>query len=347
MSARTIDRLLEKSVVPSFASLGPRLRRRLFDWERLEERSLAGKVVVLSGGTGGIGEAAARLFAAQGATLEIVARDPDKSARVVETLKRDSGNAHVDVVIADLGDLDQVRAAADTLASRHARIDVLAHNAGALFPERRRTADGTDLTVELMVSAPFLLTGLLLERLRADERDVVDGGGADRAASGRREPGRVLTMSSGGMYTEPLTVEGLQMSEASYRGTAQYARAKRAQVSLNEEWAARIPANEIVFHALHPGWVDTPGINEALPGFSRVLSPLGLLRTAREGADTLAWLGTDEAALDSSGDFWLDRERRPTHRLAKTRDSDTAERRARLWSWCETRTGWSLNKISG
>ena len=216
---------------------------------------------------------------------------------------------------------------------------MLAHNAGALFPERRRTADGTDLAVELMVAAPFLLTGLLLDRLRADDRGAVDASGSARA-TGRGEAGRVLTMSSGGMYTEPLTVEGLQMSEASYRGTAQYARAKRAQVSLNEAWAARVPPSEIVFHALHPGWVDTPGITEALPGFSRLLSPLGLLRTAEEGADTLAWLATDESALASSGDFWLDRERRTTHRLARTRRRDTPERRAALWSWCERRTGW-------
>ena len=340
MSARAIERLLEKSVVASFTSIGPRLRRRLFGWDRLEARSLAGKVVVLSGGTSGIGEAAAALFAAQGATLEIVARDPAKAERTIARLKRDSGNPRISAVIADLGELDQVRAAAGTLAARHARIDVLAHNAGALFPKRRRTPDGADLTVELMVSAPFLLTGLLLERLRGG---TAVGGSA---AGGRTAPGRVLTMSSGGMYTEPLTVEGLQMEEACYRGTAQYARAKRAQVSLNEAWAARVPADEIVFHALHPGWVDTPGVTEALPRFSRSLSPLGLLRTAREGADTLVWLAADETGLGSSGDFWLDRERRPTHRLARTRKSDTAERRTRLWSWCEARTGWSFDAVS-
>ena len=345
-----LDRLLEKSVVASFASTGPRLRRRLFDWDRLERRSLAGKVVVLSGATSGIGEAAAALFAAQGATLEILARDRTKAMRTVARLRRESGNPRVAATIADLGDLDQVRTAAETLASRHERIDVLAHNAGALFPERRRTADGMDLSVELMVSAPFLLTGLLLERLRGGASAArIDSGGAvtDRTEVDRTAPGRVLTMSSGGMYTEPLAVADLQMEEASYRGTVQYARAKRAQVSLNEAWAARVPANETVFHALHPGWVDTPGITGALPGFSRALSTLGLLRTAREGADTLAWLANDGAALGSSGDFWLDRERRPTHRLARTRESDTAERRARLWCWCEARTGWSFDAVSG
>ena len=386
MSDSAIDRLLERSVVPSFTSVGPALRRRLLDWRALESYDLSDRVVVLSGGTSGIGEAAARLFAGLGATLEIVARDADKCDALLDELARASGNTRLGRVVADLGRLDRVREAAATLAERHPRIDVLAHNAGALFPERRRTEDGTDLAVELMVSAPFLLTGMLLERLRGGA-SIDDGSAAGRTADGadgpgsrptergaddaerrlarhdgeredavpgspgndaarsdpaRAEPGRVLTMSSGGMYTEGLEVERLEMRDADYRGTAQYARAKRAQVALNEEWAARVPRERIVFHALHPGWVDTPGINQALPGFSRLLSPLGLLRSAREGADTLVWLAADERALESSGDFWLDRERRATHRLERTRASDTPERRSALWRWCERRTGWTM-----
>lgn len=96
-------------------------------------------------------------------------------------------------------------------------------------------------------------------------------------------PARVLTMSSGGMYTQPLKVGGLQMSDERYQVAKQYALAKRAQVVLNAMWADRVPRKEVVFHALHPGWVDTPGITEALPGFSRMLSPLGLLRKADMG----------------------------------------------------------------
>ena len=331
MSGSRLDRFVERTILPSFTSVGPRLRRRLFDWRTLESYDLSGRVIVLTGGTSGIGEAAAEILARLGATLEIVGRDADKTGALVETLRRESGNGAIDAVIGDLGELEDVRAVAATLAGRHPRIDVLAHNAGALFPTRRRAGDGTDLAVELMVAAPFLLTGLLLKEL---------GAGGDGA--GRTAPGRVLTMSSGGMYTEPLTVDGLEMSDADYTGTAQYARAKRAQVTLNEEWATRVPAHEIVFHALHPGWVDTPGINEALPGFSRVLSPFGLLRSARDGADTLVWLAADERPLATSGDFWLDREIRPTHRMDKTRAADTPERRAALWAWCEAHTGWSM-----
>jgi len=332
MERSAIDRIAEKSVVASFTSIGPRLRRRLFGWRPLERYTLDGRVVVLTGATSGIGRAAADIIAALGATLVIVGRDAEKSTALVERLRHESGNGSIEAVIADLGRLDDVRAVAETLAERHPRIDVLAHNAGALFPRRRRAGDGTDLAVELMVAAPFLLTGLLLPRLR---------GGAHSPAD-RPSPGRVLTMSSGGMYTEPLTVEGLEMEEADYAGAAQYARAKRAQVVLNELWAARVPATDIVFHALHPGWVDTPGMTEALPTFSRLLAALGLSRTAREGADTLVWLAADDRALGSSGRFWLDREPRAVHRMARTRASDTPRRREALWHWCEDHTGWSF-----
>lgn len=336
MPARsTIDRLLESTVVPSFTSIGPRLRRRLFGWRALEDHDLTDRVVVLTGGTSGIGEAAAIAYAQLGASLTLVARDADKCGALIERLGRETANTRIDAVIADLGDLDDVRQASATLTTRHPRIDVLAHNAGALFPRRRRADDGTDLAVELMVAAPFLMTGLLLPSLSA----VGNGG--------KGQPARVLTMSSGGMYTEPLTVDGLEMSDADYTGTGQYARAKRAQVSLNEAWARRVPASEVVFHALHPGWVDTPGITEALPGFSKVLSPLGLLRTAREGADTLIWLSAADRPLRSSGDFWLDRDVRPTHKMAMTRESDTQERSAELWSWCEMHTGWTFPESDG
>jgi len=330
MSGSLLDRLLEKTVVPSFTSIGPGVRRRLFDWRALEDYDLAGRVVVLTGGTSGIGAAAVEILAACGATLEIVGRDEAKTRGLVDTLKTRSGNTAIDAVIADLGKLDDVRGAAETLAGRHDHVDVLAHNAGALFPKRRRAEDGTDLAVELMVAAPYLLTGLLLPQLRAS-------GGENGS-----EAGRVLTMSSGGMYTEALTVEGLEMSDADYTGTAQYARAKRAQVTLNELWSERVPAEEIVFHCLHPGWVDTPGINEALPGFSKVLSPLGLLRSAREGADTMVWLAADDRALTATGEFWLDRAVRSPHKMEKTRLADTPERREALWQWCETHTGWSM-----
>jgi NAD(P)-dependent dehydrogenase (short-subunit alcohol dehydrogenase family) len=223
------------------------------------------------------------------------------------------------MVVADMGDLDAVRRAAAEITARHERVDVLAHNAGALFAERQSAPCGVEATVAVQVVGPFLLTSLLLPALR------------------RAEPGRVLTVSSGGMYATRLTVDHLEMGD-DYRGVEQYARAKRAQVTLNEMWAQRIAPSEVVFHAMHPGWADTPGVEAALPVFRRVMGPL--LRTVDQGADTLVWLAADDGEpAHTTGRFWLDRRPRPVHRLPSTRRSDTPERRARLWEWCVARTG--------
>lgn len=328
MIPRVLDSIIERTVIPSFSNLGYKLRSRLFSWAELSSYSLENKVVVLTGGTSGIGREAAGLFAGLGATLVIVGRNPEKTRLLVQDLIKDSGNQSIHAVIGDLGERDDVKHIASSLSSRFPAINVLIHNAGALFNTRKLASNGTDLSVELMVATPFLLTGLLLPQLNA--------------ASSDGDPARVLTMSSGGMYTEALTVDGLEMSDAEYQGAKQYARAKRAQVVLNEMWAERFPNKEILFHSLHPGWVETPGITEALPGFSSWLNKFGLLRTPHQGADTLVWLSADAIPGSSSGEFWHDRAVRRIDMSSKTRNADTPQKRDALWQWCEAHTEWTF-----
>lgn len=339
MPSDLLESLMEKTVLPSFSSIGSSVRRRRHDWRSLESLNLKGKVIVLTGGTSGIGAAAADIYAASGATLVLLARNEQKANKQIEALRQQSGNTEIHSVIADLGVLEEVRRAAAELAERFPHIDVLAHNAGALFNERQRTADGTDLSVELMVTSPFLLTALLLPQLGHP--------GAGHTASRHNGPGRVITMSSGGMYTQGLNVEHLEMTDADYSGVRQYARAKRAQVILSELWAERVPQSEVVFHSLHPGWVNTPGISDALPGFVRILRPLGLLRSPREGADTLVWLSASHEAVADSGLFWHDRAPRAIDMTDDTRQADTPEKREALWQWCESRTDWHYPEFQG
>jgi NAD(P)-dependent dehydrogenase (short-subunit alcohol dehydrogenase family) len=127
------------------------------------------------------------------------------------------------------------------------------------------------------------------------------------------------------------------MTPEKYNGTKQYALAKRAQVTLNEMWAERFGESGIRFHAVHPGWADTPGVDASLPTFSKVMGPL--LRTPAQGADTLVWLAADDAPLASNGKFWLDRRQRSIHKLPSTKKSDTSERRAQLWDWVARTAG--------
>jgi hypothetical protein len=139
------------------------------------------------------------------------------------------------------------------------------------------------------------------------------------------------------MYAARLEVEHLEMTDE-YRGAQQYALAKRAQATLNEMWAARCRDDGVVFHAMHPGWADTPGIQASLPKFHRLAGPL--LRTPQQGADTLVWLAADDGEpMSSTGRFWLDRRPRSLHKLSSTRRTDTPQQRSRLWAMCVARTG--------
>jgi dehydrogenase/reductase SDR family protein 12 len=319
--ADAIDAALEWSVLGSFTRVGSAVRRRLDHWARLEGPRLAGRVVVLTGATSGLGLEAARTFARLGATVELLARNPRKAEATCAALRHETGHAAIGFTVADTGDLVALRRAAAELLARHRAIDVLIHNAGALDDVRHTSPQGLELTVASQVVGPCLLTALLLPALRA------------------AAPSRVLWVSSGGMYSEPLAVDRLEMSAADYDGTTAYARAKRAQVTLVELWAERLRADRIVVHAMHPGWADTPGVARSLPKFRRLVGPL--LRTPAEGADTLVWLAAaDGAPLTSTGRFWLDRRPRALHRLGSTRRSDSPAERARLWAWVTDKSGW-------
>lgn len=311
--------MIEAPVVTSFTRLGYDVRSRIERWTPLGEYDLTGRTVVVTGATSGLGRSAAETFARCGATVVLWGRDAGRTEQTRDAISMLTGSETLETVVADMGDLAAVRRGAAELQARHTTIDVLVHNAGALTADRRVAPDGTELTVASQVVGPFLLTSLLLPQLRA------------------AEPGRVLTMSSGGMYATGLTVSHLQMGD-DYKGSEQYARAKRAQVTLNEMWAQRIDPHEVVFHAVHPGWADTPGVEASLPTFRRIVGPL--LRTPAQGADTLVWLAADDGEpRTTTGGFWLDRARRTLHKLPATRKTDTPARREALWEWCVATAG--------
>lgn len=326
--ADVVDRTLETTIVPSFTRIGFTVRARLDHWTPVDTYDLHRRVVVITGATSGLGLTTARSLAAAGATIEIVARNEAKAAATCEQLREWGVPGGVDYVIADTGDLDAIRLAATEIRRRHSAVDVLVHNAGALDATYEQTAQGIEQTAASQVVGPFLLTGLLLGPLCAAPSS------------------RVLWVASGGMYSEQLSVDDLEMKPDDYNGTTAYARAKRAQVTVAEMWAERLRADGVRVHAMHPGWADTPGVRRSLPGFHRVMRPL--LRTSEQGADTLIWLAADDGTpLETTGRFWLDRRARSVHRLAKTRRSDTPGERRRLWDWCITRSGLDEADVPG
>jgi len=315
--ARVVDGVLEATVVGSFTRIGYGARRRLYGWTPLEQLRLDGKTAIVTGATSGLGRCAAELLARQGATVEIVGRDAERTERARSELAALGGT--VSSGHADHSLLAQVRAYAVDFAARHDRLDVLVHNAGSLTHPYTVTEEGNEVTLATHVLAPFLLTALLRPLLEATP------------------PSRVVLVTSGGAYTQPLDVDALDPPAESYDGVKAYARCKRAQVALVREWARRWAGSGIAVNAMHPGWADTPGIRTALPRFSRLLGPL--LRTPEQGADTIAWLAAAPEAAAVGGALFLDRRPRATHRLRRTRRPDEAEEADRLWRLCEERTG--------
>lgn len=301
-----VDRLLDASIVGGFSRLGYEVRSRRSDWESFASDALAGRRIVVTGPTSGIGRALAGQLHRLGARLVLVGRDESRLRSVVDELGADSGH---EMVVADMSNLDAVASACDAI-QRDGVPDAVVHNAGALLHELVRTPQGFETTIATHVLAPHLAT----RRLTSP---------------------RTICVSSGGMYGAALPdVSRIDpMNPPRYDGTRQYALAKRMQVTLVEEWATRRPDRFIA--SMHPGWADTPGVRSSLPGFARLTSPV--LRTADQGADTITWLCATEIERQS-GRFWCDRQPRPIHRVPSTKRSDTPGRRQKLWEWADRLT---------
>jgi dehydrogenase/reductase SDR family member 12 len=323
--ADPVDAILEASVAGSFSRLGYEIRSRLLpEFTDSREQRLDGRTVLITGATSGIGLAAAAALADLGANIHLLARSAERAERATRRIaaaaKQRSARPRgtTGFGLADLDDIESVRQFAARFQDSHDRLDVLIHNAGAVHQRYQQTADGLERTAAGQVVAPFALTALLLGLLV------------------RSAPARVLTVSSGGMYARSVDVAGLDAGPAGYRGVAAYALAKRAQVALSAEWAARTAGTGVAFHALHPGWVRTPGITTSLPVFSRLAGPA--LRTPDQGADTIVWLASADQSLLGSGDFWHDRRRRPAYRFPGARPA-RADADRRLWDWAAARAG--------
>jgi dehydrogenase/reductase SDR family protein 12 len=295
--SRLIDSALDRSVVGGYGRPGLLVRRSLSCWPADPGR-MDGQVVLVTGATGGIGLAAAQGFAALGATVHLVGRDP----RRTEAAAAQVGG------VAQVCDVSSLAACRDLAARWQGPLDVLVHNAGVLLQERTLSVDGVELTFATNVLGPWELT---------------------RSLSALMAPGaRIVNVSSGGMYGQRL---GSDLQNEDYAPVKAYARTKRAEVVLTEQWADRLQDKGIVVHAMHPGWAKTPGITESLPRFGRLARPI--LRTAEEGADTIVWLGASAEAGRSSGLLWMDRRARPTHLLGLNKETGTE--RAALWALCE------------
>jgi NAD(P)-dependent dehydrogenase (short-subunit alcohol dehydrogenase family) len=295
-----VDAVLDRSLV-GYTKLGSGIRRLWWPADP-SAKALAGKRVLVTGATAGIGEAMAKSFARLGATVHLLGRNPEKVKRSAGLVRGEVPGAVVIDEICDVGDLGAVRAWTEDLSGRIDALHGLVHNAGAMPKERAETPQGHETQLACHVLGPHLITERLLPLLNA--------------ASGSS----VVFMSSGGMYSAPLRVDDLESIAGDYDGVRVYARTKRMQVVLAQAWAARLAGTDIRVESMHPGWVETPGVAEALPTFRRITRPL--LRDATDGADTAVWLVATRPK-STPHHFWHDRAQRPTT-FGWQRDEDPA-----------------------
>lgn len=248
---------------------------------------MTGKNCIVTGSNSGIGFETAKAFASRGATVYMVCRNKERGEKAVSEIKSETKSENIHLEICDLSSTQQVKDFAAEFKSANLPLYVLVNNAGLMEHERVTTADGLEQNYAVNVVGVYAMTELLLSVL-------------ERAAP----EARVITVSSGGMYTAPLCND-LQFSEGNYDGVTQYARNKRVQVALTEKWAKEYGTRGINFYSMHPGWADTAAVAKSLPKFKNMME--NKLRTPEQGADTVVWLALQPNHKLQSGGFYFDR----------------------------------------
>ncbi|KRB76926.1 dehydrogenase [Nocardioides sp. Root190] len=291
--SRAADTVLDRTVVLGYTRVGSGLRSRWWPGDPAPD-ALAGRRVLVTGATSGIGEAAIEGYLALGATVHLLGRN---AAKVEAAVAATSDPARVVGEVCDVGDLDDVRRWAADFTSRVPELAGLLHNAGTMTGQERVTSvQDHELSLAVHVLGPHLITGLL--------RAPLEAGAAAGGAS-------VVWMSSGGMYSAKLEADDaddIEFRRGEYDGVRAYARTKRMQVVLADQWSRALAGTGVEVESMHPGWSGTPGVKQHLPRFEKLTRPF--LRTPQDAADTAVWLVATRPA-STSPHFWHDRAQRP------------------------------------
>ncbi len=271
--------------------------------------SMTGKTVLITGGTGGIGKATAIGLAALGARVGITGRDRARAEAAAASIAGEANGLAVDVFVADLSSQAEVRRLAAEVLAAYPRLDVLVNNVGGFWSHRHVTADGHEHTFALNHLAPFLLTSLLLDRLKASA------------------PARIVTVASAAQGMGRIDFDDL-MGARKYSGQSAYNQSKLANVMFTYELARRLEGSGVTATVLHPGMTNTSFSAEDP---SRVFAPLVALmrpfmRKPAKGAETPIYLASSLEAAGITGKYFADR---------ATKESNTASydraATARLW----------------
>jgi len=282
---------------------------------------VGGKRIVMTGATNGIGLAAAEALGGRGARLTIIARSQAKANLALQRIEA-AGGKDVDIILADFASQAQVRRAAAEILARHSTLDALVNNAGGYFTTRRFTEDGIEMTWAVNHLAGFLLTNLLLERLKenAHARVVITASDAHVRAHVPFDD-----MDGTAAYAERAMAGP---------GFIRYGQTKLANVLFSAELARRLSGTGVTANCFHPGLVAT-GITRDLSGMAGIAIRVvnAFARRPSKGAETLVWLVDSPEVAGVSGGYFLDKRRATASAVAQ--DVDMARR---LWEVSDAQT---------
>jgi NAD(P)-dependent dehydrogenase (short-subunit alcohol dehydrogenase family) len=275
--------------------------------------AMSGQTVLVTGATGGIGLATAVALAGLGARIGVVGRDEQRTAAAVSAVLAVPGSGGADPFLADFSEQRQVRALAAAVLAAYPRLDVLVNNAGGYWSARHVSADGLERTFAVNHLAPFLLTGLLTQRLR-------EGGSA-----------RVVTVASDAHRVGRIDFDDLQ-AQHDYSGIRAYAQSKLANILFTRELARRLAGSGVTANCLHPGGVRTGFAREDAGRVFGLALRVGapVMKSPEQGARTSVYAASSPELAGRTGEY-----------LAKSRVATPSKRAlddavaARLWSVSE------------
>ncbi len=250
---------------------------------------MQGKICLLTGANSGIGKATALGLAQLGATVVMVCRDRARGEAAQSEIKAKSGNDAIDLLLADLASQQSIRQLAEDFKQRYSQLHVLINNAGVYNLTRRETVDGLEMMFAVNHLAPFLLTNLLLDVIKASA------------------PARIINVSSRSHEAGYINLEDLQ-SEKHYRPIRTYGQSKLAMVLFTYELARRLQGTGVTVNSLHPGFVATNIAQGNLPPVARATAKviLSIFGTSpEEGAKTSIYLASSPDVAGITGKYFV------------------------------------------
>lgn len=279
--------------------------------------NLKGWEIVVTGGTGGIGRETARALAAMGATVTILGRDQKKGDSLIEDIRRQSQSGSVRFLGCDLSSLTSMQSVAATISKFVPRIDVLVNNAGGYYSSRRVSADGVEMTFALNHLSYYVLTNLLLDKIKASS------------------PARIINVSSRLHLQGVIDFANLEMQRG-YDGLKAYNNSKLMNVMFTYALARKLKGTQVTANCLHPGFVAS-GFghnNYGLYGLGlRVLQAVAAV-PVKKGAETSIYLASSPEVDTVTGKYFVNKKPEASSELSYNMDLQE-----KLWAVTAKMTG--------